>query len=293
MKYVFLQSTLPPIGAACIRVAIGFVFLFLIAFVKERRELIALRPRNLLELSWIGLLGVFSYGIASWGLRQTTVTHYILIYGLLPSLTAVFSFFMGKEDIRPLKILGILISLVGCAMSVSEGFHLGAEAFGLGDALVGLFTIAMAAYIVLSSGIVKRIGVMTSNMVMFGTSALLLLGWSVMWEEAPQEPFTLSTVALLIYIGVATAAVFFLRCISLRTLTPVTVGVFHNLVPVCAMVFANLLLNELIAMHSLVGAAVILAGTECVRRGNVQTGSARTLASSYMKIRVQPSGHPN
>jgi len=293
LKYLFQQSDLPPIGTACVRVAIGFVLLFIITLLKERRELCALGPRNVLELGLIGLLGVFSYSVAAWGLRYTTVTHYILIYGLLPSFTAVLSFLMGKEDVRPMKVAGIVISLVGCSMSVSDGFSPDLATFGMGDGLILLFTLAMAAYIVLSSGIVKRIGVMTSNMVMFGTSAVLLLVWSVAWEDAPQEPLTLSVATWLIYIGGATAAVFFRRCLSLRTLTPLTVGVFHNLVPICAMVLAYIFLNESIAVHSIVGAAVILAGTECVRRGNRDNLASLAAKAAFIPIGGRAPEHIN
>ena len=46
LKHLFQQSDLPPIGTACVRVAIGFVLLFIITLLKERRELCALGPRN-------------------------------------------------------------------------------------------------------------------------------------------------------------------------------------------------------------------------------------------------------
>ncbi len=287
MKYVLQHSGVLPIGMACIRVAIGFVFLFAISVYKERRELTSLGPHAILELALVGSLGVLSYGIAAWGLLYTSVTHYILIYGLLPSLTALFSFLMGKEDVRALKVIGILGSFIGCVVSVSEGFQPTTEGFGVGDGLVLIFTIAMSAHIVLSAGMVRRIGVMTSNTVMFGTSALLLFIWSQAWESAPHEPFSLTILSLMIYIGVATAAVFFLRCVSFQFLTPVTVGVFHNLVPIWAILFAYLFLGEPIEMHTMIGAAIILAGTECVRRGNAGVRPV-PLRSAYVGLGVQP-----
>jgi drug/metabolite transporter (DMT)-like permease len=285
MKYLFQHTDVLPIGMAGIRVTIGFALLLAISLIKERTALRSLAPRDVMRLSLVGSLGVLSYGFAAWGLIYTSVTHYILIYGLLPSFTAVFSFLLGKEQVRALKICGITIAFLGCAVSISEGFDQTRQAFGSGDSLVLLFTIAMSAHIVLSTAIVRRLGVMTSNTVMFGTSAFVLSVWAVMGEDIPHASVSLTTIMLMFYMGAATAAVFFLRALSLQPLTPVTVGTFHHLVPIWAIAFAYLFLGEPIEMHTIVGAIVILAGTECVRRG---TQKEQCLTPRYVTLGVQP-----
>lgn len=285
MKYLFQHTDVHPVGMAGIRVAIGFALLLAISLVKERSGLMSLAPRDLLQLSLVGSLGVLSYGLAAWGLLYTSVTHYILIYGLLPSFTAIFSFLLGKEQVRALKVSGILIALVGCTVSISEGFGPTWTTFGLGDGLILLFTIAMSAHIVLSSSLVRRLGVMTSNTVMFGTSACALVLWAMTCEDIPHQAFSLPTMTLMFYIGAATAAVFFLRSLSLQSLTPLTVGTFHHLVPIWAIAFAYLFLGEPIEMHTVIGATIILAGTECVRRG---TQREQCLTPRYVTLGVQP-----
>ncbi len=153
--------------------------------------------------------------------------------------------------------------------------------------MVLLFTIAMSAHIVLSTGLVRRLGVMTSNTVMFGTSACALFLWGATCEEVPHLSLSLMTMSLMFYMGAATAAVFFLRALSLQSLTPVTVGTFHHLVPVWAIAFAYLFLGEPIETHTVIGAAVILAGTECVRRG---TRKEQCLTPRYVTLGIQPHG---
>jgi drug/metabolite transporter (DMT)-like permease len=90
---------------------------------------------------------------------------------------------------------------------------------------------------------------------------------------------------LIVYMGAATAAVFFLRALSLQSLTPLTVGTFHHLVPVCAIASAYLFLGEPIEVHTMIGAAIILTGTECVRRG---TRREQCLTPRYVTLGVQP-----
>jgi drug/metabolite transporter (DMT)-like permease len=266
-KYILQHSDLIPLDLACVRVMIGFLFLTVITLMWDRTELFYLRPMDVLRLSVLGVLGVgLSYAVAAWSLLHTTVTHYVLIYSLTPSFTALFSFLMGRDQANVLKVTGIFTSFVGCMISVSEGFHRVRADFGYGDALVFLFTVMISATIVWSAGIVKRYGAMVANTVMFGSSFVLLLLGTLLWGELPRERLSLMTLSLIIYIGVATAGVFMLRYLALQSVTPATVGAFHNLVPVCTILLAYVLLGEALEPHTIIGGATILAGIELVRR---------------------------
>jgi drug/metabolite transporter (DMT)-like permease len=64
------------------------------------------------------------------------------------------------------------------------------------------------------------------------------------------------------YIGVATAAVFLLRAQGLKSLPPTTVASFHNLIPVCTLIVADLWLGEPLQGTTVFRAAVILTGLE-------------------------------
>ena len=74
------------------------------------------------------------------------------------------------------------------------------------------------------------------------------------------------TAILVAYVGVATAAVFLLRYVALQSLTPMTVGVYHNLVPVCTILLAYVYLGEVVGASTVLGGASIIAGAEWVRR---------------------------
>jgi drug/metabolite transporter (DMT)-like permease len=69
-----------------------------------------------------------------------------------------------------------------------------------------------------------------------------------------------------VYVGCATAAVFLLRCRSLQSLSPATVGTYHNLIPVCTVLLAYACLNEPLGAGTIVGGLMVLAGAEAVRR---------------------------
>jgi drug/metabolite transporter (DMT)-like permease len=282
VKYIFQHSHLHPIRLASFRVMIGFLVLLTITWLWDRRGLMSLSADGLLRLGFVGFLGVFSYTIAAWGLMHTSVVHYSLIYGLLPSCTAALSVLSGHDRMTIPKCLGVLFSLGGCVVAICFAVPDGEAAVHWGDLFVLLFTVMMSAHIVFSSGIVKRFGVMVSNTVMFGSSSLLLLFGSMPWSEALQEEASPLIMLSVLYIGCATAAVFLLRCRSLQTLSPATVGTYHNLIPVCTVLLAYVWLGEPLGLSTVVGGIMVILGAEVVRRPQSFSLSALMWAKSTL-----------
>jgi len=206
------------------------------------------------------------YAVAVWSLAYTTVTHYVLIYSLTPAITAGLSAVLAKERMTAMKCLGIACSAVGCLIAVTEGVDATAG-FALGDALAFLFSILIAAFLVGSTELVKHYGAMAANTVMFGSSFLVLTPLTFVLAPPPPDPLSMSAIGLILYVGVATAAVFLLRYLALQSLPPSTVGAFHNFVPILSIGMAALLLGEALDVHTVIGGAGILAGVEMVRRG--------------------------
>jgi drug/metabolite transporter (DMT)-like permease len=266
IKYVFQHSHVQPIGLASLRVMIGFLLLLSMTWLLDRRGLLSLSLKDLARLGSIGLLGVFSYAISAWGLMNTSVVHYALIYGLLPSLTAGLSVVFGHDRITAPKGIGILLSLAGCIVALYFAAPHEEAAFQFGDWFVLLFTVMMSAHIVFSSSVVKRFGVMVSNTVMFGSSSLVLSVGSMAWPNAGPDDSSPLVMVFIFYIGCATAAVFLLRCRSLQSLSPATVGTYHNLIPVCTVLLAFLCLDEPLGAGTILGGLMVLVGAEVVRR---------------------------
>jgi len=266
IKYVFQQGALDFLSLAVGRVFIGFLVLTVITSRIDPTGIRSLCVRDLLMLAPAGLTGVASYAVAAWGLMYTNVTHYVLLYSLLPTFTTLFSICLGKDPARPLTCLGIGLSWAGCVYAVSDGIGLGGLSFGIGEGLALLFTILMSTHIVLSAPVVKRFGLMTSNTAMFGMSAMLLIVGNLTRGELQLESLSLSMIVPVLFIGIATAAVFVLRSHALQFLTPATVGAYHNLIPICTIGLAHLLLGEPVSPQTILGGATVMLGTELVRR---------------------------
>lgn len=267
IKYVFQQGALDFLSLAVWRVLFGFIFLAIITSRIDPTGLRSLGARDLLMLAPAGLTGVASYAIAAWGLMYTNVTHYVLLYSLLPTFTTLFSIYLGKDRALPVTCLGIGLSWAGCVYAVSNGIGSEGLSLGIGEGLALLFTILMSTHIVLSAPVVKRFGLMTSNTAMVGMSAVLLTSGDLAWEGAPQQGLlSLGIIAPVLFIGFATAAAFILRSHALQFLTPATVGAYHNLIPICTIGLAHLLLGEPVSTQTILGGATVMLGTELMRR---------------------------
>src|SRR5688572_25621354 len=161
MKYVLEHSGLTFLSIANGRIVIGFLFLTVMTACWDWKGVRALTHSDGARFGALGLL----------------------IYSLLPTFTAFFSWCLSKEQVSWSGFSGILLSWAGCLAALATNLEGGAIEVSFGDPLVFLFTLMMAAHIVMSMHIVRRHGVLTANTAMFGTSAVLVSGCSMAWSE--------------------------------------------------------------------------------------------------------------
>ncbi len=271
IKYTFQHSTIDFLELASFRIVIGFLVLAGITSWVDLRGLRSLTRYQVLQLTLLGLLGVGAYPVGAYGLAYTSVTHFAIIYSLLPTFTTLISIGCRTDHANAVTISGLLVSWAGCLLAVTGGLSQSDMRLGSGDALALLFTLMMSCYLVLSPNLVKRFGVWTANTTMFGAVSFIILAGEAARGTAPHVVFPLTVMGLLLFIGSATAGVFLLRTRALQSLTPGVVGAYHNLIPVCTIGLAYLFLNESVTMTTLVGAAAVVAGTELVRRAPLMT----------------------
>jgi drug/metabolite transporter (DMT)-like permease len=267
IKYTLQHSAVDFLELASSRVVIGFLFLAGITMWFDFQGLRALTARRLGKLTLLGVLGVGAYPIGAWGLVYTSVTHFAIIYSLLPTFTTLISMARGKDQANVATMIGLLVSWTGCVLAVLAGPSVPGMGWGVGDALILLFTLMMSVYLVVSTRTIKQVGVWTANTTMFGSASLVILSGEAVRGTAPSGSLSLVVVALLLFIGTATAGVFLLRSRALQSLSPAVVGSYHNLIPICTIGLAYLWLNEAVTVYTLLGALAIVTGTEMVRRG--------------------------
>ncbi len=268
IKYTLQHHAVDFLQVAASRIVIGFLVLAGITLWFDSKGIRALTARDLRKLAVLALLGVGGYPIAAWGLVHSSVTHFAIIYSLLPTFTTLLSIARGKDHSGIATMVGLLVSWAG-GLVVLAGPSGPGMAWGVGDALILLFTLMMSCYLVLSPGTIKRVGVWTANTTMFGMISIVMLSGEAARNTVPSASLSPMLLGLLLFIGTATAGVFVLRSRALQSLSPAVVGAYHNLIPIGTIGLAALWLNETVTVSTLVGALAVVAGTELVRRAPV------------------------
>lgn len=123
---------------AFLRVSIAFTIMLVFCIVKFGFKALIISKKQLLICAGLGFIchGVYNIfyncAITTLGISFSTVILY-----LSPAITLIFSAIIYKERISPVKVLAIILNILGCALTVTNGqFSLkGVSIAGIGLAL--------------------------------------------------------------------------------------------------------------------------------------------------------------
>jgi drug/metabolite transporter (DMT)-like permease len=259
-----LAGSVQPASAAFLRFAIASVVLLVITRLAGGK---LPRPsgKQWLLLALLGATGVFGYNIFFFtGLHSINAGRASLIIAGTPLvITLLATIFLG-ELLTPRRFCGILLSLAGAAVVISNG-HPGiilTAGFGPGEmALLGCVA-SWAAYSLIGRMVLTALSPLAAVCYssIIGT---LLLCWPALQEGLLRKLPALSMTdwANLAYLGVCgTALGFFWYYRGIKKIGAMRAGVFINLVPLFALLLAWLLLDETIHPVVLGGGILVLTG---------------------------------
>jgi len=120
----FVVAEVPPLTLAMLRYAIGFACLLPFALPALRR--LERRPpaRDLWAMAALGT-GQFGILIAllNWGLQTVAAAPAALVFSLFPLLTLLLAAALGREDVTPRLVLGVVLSIAGVALALAPKLH--------------------------------------------------------------------------------------------------------------------------------------------------------------------------
>jgi len=100
----------------------GVTILVLPIFIKSFSKIIKVLKLNFIILNLLALLGITVFNTFLYvGLQSTTATNALLINSFVPILILIFSYFILKVHIKPLQLLGIIISTIGVIFLIVKG----------------------------------------------------------------------------------------------------------------------------------------------------------------------------
>jgi drug/metabolite transporter (DMT)-like permease len=259
-----LYEQTPPFALSFLRWSCASIFLALIygKSVYKNKELI---KASLLKLSILALTGVSVFNtciyIAS---RTTTAINMSLIAITAPVFMLIFSRIALKERINGRQFMGILCTLGGVLLLISDGslstlLHI---RFVSGDLWMLVAASSFATYSLLIKVWKLSLPLPAILLSTFSLGSLFLLPFYIYEHFHMQKmiwtPYTITTV---LYLGIITSVLcFFLWNRSVARLGLFRSAVIYNLVPVFATLYAGIFLNESITMVNLFSMILIIGG---------------------------------
>lgn len=232
-----------------------------------RHELAAHWPTiraNRLQVVAMGLIGFSSFNALMYmAAYSTTAINIGIIQGSIPIVVLLGAFLIFREPARPQQMLGVLVTMLGVAVTAIRGDLAVARTltFATGDILMLAACVLYAGYT-----LALRRRPPLPPLVFFTTLAIVacISSLALLAAEAAAGAVIWPTWkgwALIAYVTVFPSLVsqlFFMRGVEL--IGPARAGIFVNLVPVFAAILAVVILGEAFQPYHGVAMALVLGG---------------------------------
>ena len=263
----FLAGSLSPLFAASLRFLLASVALLGFLWI-ARIPLARPTPRQWLQLSLLGLFGIFFYNLCFfYGLQYINASRASLIVALNPAVIGLASWLLFKERLGRAKVAGIAICITGAGLViVSRDPQLLAvtpDAW-IGDLLIFGCVLSWGVYSLFSRGLNQSIGPLQT------VTFSVLIGSAMLWALAMLRGEVSGAVLInlgapqwlsLIYLGVFGSALAYIGYYDgIRKIGATRSGVFIALNPLTAVVLGALLLGEQLTLSMCLGGGLVLAG---------------------------------
>ncbi len=253
-----------PYVSSFFRFAIASCFLLALT-IKNEGKLPAVKRGLIIPVLLLGFTGVFAYNALFFtGLHYIQASRASLIIALNPIMISLLSAIIYKERLDRIKAVGILISVTGAMIVISNGRLSEILSHGIGRGELCIFgcVASWVAYSLIGKSVMDGLSpiaaVCYSSVV--GTTALFFPAWSS-GGLGRSFQFTGEEWISLFYLGFfGTVLGFYWYYQGIKKIGPMRAGVFINFVPVSAVILAYFILGEAITWSLLLGATLVVGG---------------------------------
>ncbi|MGA4721765.1 DMT family transporter [Fictibacillus nanhaiensis] len=258
-----IASSLPPVTLSFMRWCTAFlIFLpFAVPFLRKESQMLKKHWQVVLILSITGITGFNT--LLYIALHYTTSINASIVNTSTPILLFLLSFVFLKEKLNAKQIAGALLSLIGLLFIISKGSIavLLQLSFNKGDLIVIGAVICWSIYSLLIRRYAGILPTYSTFIVTAFLGILILLPFSIHEMQTKEIVWSLGTIATILYTGIFASFVAFMSWnTAVERVGPSKAGVFLNLIPVFAAIFAVLFINESLAWYQGAGGVLVILG---------------------------------
>jgi len=265
-----IAENIGPFSASFLRFMIASIFLSAITWRTEGR--IPLPPYRLfLPIFLLGMTGVFSYNFCFLnGMKYIEAGRASVIVANNPIFIAFLSAYFFKEKLTPLKILGILLSVLGAITVITKGdivslFH---GNIGRGELFILGTVASWVTYSLIGKALMEDLSPVLSvtYSVLVGMAALFLPAcFEGMFQNI--SSYSMLEWASVFYLGFfGTVLAFIWYYQGIQRIGPTKAALFINFVPISGVLLSFLLLGEPMTSSLLIGLCLVISGVYLTNR---------------------------
>ena len=252
---------------------LGVVLLLLVFARKRIRNDWPVLRRHLVFIAAMGALGFAGFNALFYVAAHTTTAVNIGIFqGSIPVFVFIGGFFIHHTQVSRLQIAGVALTLIGVVIVASAGSfeRLATLVFNRGDILM---LIACSIYAGYALALRNRPPVAALSLFAAMAAAAFITSIPFVLTEIAVDQFQMPSAKGWLIAGLVAllpsflAQIFFIKSVEL--IGPGRAGIFANLVPVFASVFAVVFLSEPFELFHAVALSLVLAGIWLSERGKI------------------------
>jgi drug/metabolite transporter (DMT)-like permease len=258
-KYVFLFYT--PLTTIFFRLLISVLFLF--AYLSVTGQFEKLKKKDLWLFAGSAVFNPFLYFIGeNYGLQRVPASVTSIIIATIPVFTPFFAWYVFRERIRKINVIGLIISFLGLMLIIVN------RQFQIEGSLSGVLFLFMAVFAaIVYTLFVKRLS--------FSYKPVTIIAWQNLIGLFLFAPFFIindyqdvlhinpgvNGVLALLALGILCSSLaFVLYTISIKHIGVIKANLYTNLVPVIASVAAFFILKESFTLQKIIGMVIVILG---------------------------------
>lgn len=258
----YVAADISPASLAFLRYAIGVACLTPVFATTSMRFARA-------DIVPIAALGIGQFGVLiallNYGLTTVPAARGALIFAAFPLLTLLFAALLGHERVTARKIAGILATLLGVFLALSDKVLHGGAVHGLGAlsgelAILGSAVVGAICSVLYRPYLARYPALPVSAFAMLAAAVALLLPAAL--DDLFVAPGELSprAWAAIVFIGLSSGGGYVLWLWALKTIAATRVTVFLALSPITAAALGVALLGEPVTAGMMAGVVCVAAG---------------------------------